>query len=71
MGAKDHQGVANFDPRSKVDRFYVGDHYTLLHTKYISCGSCGFREDFFKSFSHYRSIESLDPGAGPIWTQGA
>ena len=38
-------GVANLDSRGMVGRIYVGDHQTLLHTKYISCGSHGFREE--------------------------
>ena len=28
----------NFDPRVMVGRIYVGDHWTLLYIKYISCG---------------------------------
>ena len=28
----------NFDPRGMVGRIYVGDHWTLLYIKYISCG---------------------------------
>ena len=44
-------GVASLDPRGLIGRIYVGDHYTLLHTKHISCGHHGFREeDFFLSF---------------------
>ena len=36
------------DPRSLIGRINVGDHYTLLYTKYISSGPHGFRaEDFF------------------------
>ena len=36
-----------------VGRIYKEDHYTLLHTKYESFGSCGFgEEDFFLCFSH-------------------
>ena len=38
---------------------YVGDHYTLLHTKYISSGPHDFREDF-KSFSQLKYMETLD-----------
>ena len=49
MGANDLWGVANLDPRGLSGRIHVGDIETLLHTKYISCGSHGFREeDFFK-----------------------
>ena len=29
---------ANFDPRGMVGKIYVGDHWTLLYIKYISCG---------------------------------
>ena len=39
------------DPRGTVGRIYKEDHYTLLHTKYESFGSCGFgEEDFLKFF---------------------
>ena len=54
------------DPRGTVgriySRIYKEVHYTLLHTKYDSFGSCGFGEE---NFSHDA------PGAGPVWTQGA
>ena len=30
-----------------IEENYKEDHYTLLHTKYESFGSCGFGEDFF------------------------
>ena len=46
MGAKEPPDVANLDPRGLIGRIYVGDHLTLLHTKYLSFGPCGFREDF-------------------------
>ena len=42
-------GVASLEPRGLIGRIYVGDHYTLLHTKYISCGPHGFREEDYKS----------------------
>ena len=29
---------------------YVKLHKTMLHTKYISFGTCGFREDIFHVF---------------------
>ena len=61
MGANDPQGGAIFDSRGMVGRIYKEDHYTLLHTKYISSGPCGFREeDFFMFFSHDA------PRAGPV-----
>ena len=51
MGANEPQGVANLDPRGMVGRIYVGDHLTLLHSKHLSSGPYGFREeDFFKVF---------------------
>ena len=37
-------------PRDLIGTFYVGYHYTLLHTKYISCGPHGFREEDFLKF---------------------
>ena len=44
MEAKDPEGLANLEPRSMI---YVGDHQTLLYTKYISCGPNGYGiEDF-------------------------
>ena len=42
-------------PQGLIGRIYEGDHYTLLHTKYISSGLLGFREDFL-SFFHYKSM---------------
>ena len=59
-GANGPQGVASLDPRSLIGRIYVVDHYTLIHTKYISSGLHGFREDFL-SFSHYKSMGANDP----------
>ena len=48
MGANDLRGMASLNPRGLIDRIYVGHHLTLLHTKYISSGPHGFREeDFF------------------------
>ena len=51
MGANDHGGMASLDPRGLIGRIYVVGHYTLLHTKYISSGPHGYREeDYFKFF---------------------
>ena len=47
MGANEPWGVANLDPRGMVGRIYVGDHLTLLYTKYLSSGSYGFRKEDF------------------------
>ena len=52
------------DPRRTVGRIYKEDHYTLLHTKYESFGSCGFVEDFLKGFP------MTPPGLGPYGPQG-
>ena len=61
MGVNDPWGMANLDPRGMVGRIYVGDHYTFLHTKYMSSGPHGFREDFFLGFSHFKSMGANDP----------
>ena len=53
------------DPRDTFGRIYKDDHYTLLHTKYESFGSCGFGEkDFFKVFHMTPS------GRGPYGSKG-
>ena len=52
--------MANLDPMGLVGRIYVGDHYILLQTKYISCGPHGFREADL-SFSHYKSVGANEP----------
>ena len=46
------QGGACKEPRGRIcSRIYKEDHFTLLHTKYESFGSCGFgEENFFKVF---------------------
>ena len=51
-------GVASLEPRGLISRIYVGDHKTLLHTKYISCGPHDFREDFL-SFSQYKPMGAI------------
>ena len=51
--------MANFDSRGMVGRIiYVGDHLRLLHTKYLSFGPHGLREDFL-SFSNYKSMGAI------------
>ena len=47
MGTNEPRGVVNFDPRGTFGRMYIGDYLTLLHTKYLSSGSYGFREEYF------------------------
>ena len=41
------RGAASLGPRCLIGRIYVGDHQTLLHTKYVSCEPHGFREEDF------------------------
>ena len=53
--------VASLESRGLIGRIYVGDHYTLLLTQYISCGPHGFREEDFLSFSHYKSMGANGP----------
>ena len=54
-----------------VGRVYVGDHLTLLHTKYQSSGSYGFREENFLSISHYKSMGANEPpGVANLDTRG-
>ena len=45
MGANDPRGGAIFDPRGMIHMIYKKFHITMLHTKYRSVGSCGFREE--------------------------
>ena len=73
MGANDPWGVDSLGPWSLIGRIYVGDHKTLLHTKYVSCGPYGFRErDFLRVFFSIISLWMLIiPGAWPVWTTRA
>ena len=47
MQAYDLQGVANLDHMGMVGSINEGDHKILLHTKYLSYGPHGFREEDF------------------------
>ena len=47
MGANEPWGMASLDARGMVGRIYVGDHLSLLHTKYLSSGPYGFNEEDF------------------------
>ena len=53
----DPRGGTSLDPRVMVSMIYVRNQYIVLHTKYISCE----RRIFIKFFSHYKSMETLDP----------
>ena len=50
--------MANLDPRGLIGRICVGDHYTLIHIKYVNCGPHGFKEEDFFSI---KSIGANDP----------
>ena len=50
MGANEPRGMANLDPSGMVGRIYVGDHLTLLHTKYLSSGPYGFKKKISEVF---------------------
>ena len=41
MKAKDPEGFVNLVPRGMVGMMYVGDHQSLLYTKFINCGPYG------------------------------
>ena len=47
MGANDPLRNGQFGPRGMVGRINVEDHQTLLHTKSVSSGPHGFREEDF------------------------
>ena len=53
------------DPRGTVDRIYKEDHYTLLHTKHGSSGTCGLKEEFLCLF-HCKSMGANYPQGGAI-----
>ena len=54
------RSMASLHPRGLIGRIYVGDHWILLHTKYISCGPSNFRE-YFLCLSCHKSIRDIDP----------
>ena len=60
----DPRDGGSLDHRGLIGRIYVGDHKTLLHTKYISSKPHGFREEDFLSCFDCKSIETLDPRDG-------
>ena len=72
MGDDDPRGGAILDPMGRIGKIYVMYHLTLLHTKYTSFRPCGFREEDFLLFSHYKPMaDNYAPGAWPIWTPGS
>ena len=50
MGANDSRGVTSLGPRGLTGRIYVGDHETLLHNEYVSCGPHVSEKKIFKAF---------------------
>ena len=61
METFDPWGMAKFDPRGMIGIIYNGDYQTLIHTKYRGSGPSGFREEDFFSFSHCKSMETINP----------
>ena len=47
--------MADLEPRGMVGIIYVGDHQTLLYTKYISCAPHGYKKNY------YKSMQAIDP----------
>ena len=71
MGNDNPRGVANLDTRDMIGRIYVEYHLTLLHTKYSSFRPCGFREEIFKCFPHYKPMaDNGAPGRAKFGPQG-
>ena len=60
-------GHGQFGPQWLDWQFDVVVYYTLLHTKYISSGPHGFREEEFLSFVHYKFIGANDLWDVAIW----
>ena len=67
MGANAPQEMANLDPRDMIGRIYVGYLLTLLHTKYTGFRPCGFREEDFFIFSHYKPMVDNDAPSPRAW----
>ena len=57
-------------PRGLIARIFVVDHYTLLHTKYISSGPHGFRQEDFLSFPIISLWELMTPRMWPMDPRG-
>ena len=60
------KGWANLDPRCMVGRIYVGNHWTLLYTKYINCRPHVFK-GVLRGFSHYVYGGAIDPRGMASW----
>ena len=60
MRANEPRSVASLDPRGMVGRIYVVDHLTLLHTKYLSSGPHGFREEDFPIISLWELYVAME-----------
>ena len=64
--------MANLGTRDTVGRIYEGGYLTLIHIKYLSSGSHGFRkEDFVLGFPHYNPMGAIrfhgKQSSNPIW----
>ena len=52
-------GRGLYGPQCTVGWIYKEDHYTLLHTKYESSGTCCFGVDDLFMFSHCKSMGAI------------
>ena len=48
--------MASLGPMDLTGKIYVGDHQTLFHSEYITCGPHGLRAFFF-----HKSMGDIDP----------
>ena len=62
MEANDPRGRATFDPRDMLDRIYVKLHIPMLHAKYRTFRSCGFREKINSCFPSISLCQIILPG---------
>ena len=69
MEANDLQCMANLDPRGMVGMVNVGDHPTLLYTKYTSCEPHGYRKENFNKKNPIISLcKVFIPSALQVYT---
>ena len=63
----DVPGVSDlYRPQGPVDRIYVEEYYTLIHTQNGSSGPCGFREQDIYICPIVSLWELMTPGVGPF-----
>ena len=66
-------GATDLGPRDTVGRIYEGGYLTLIHIKYLSSGSHGFRKEDFFRFPHYNPMGAIrchgHQSSDPIWSK--